>query len=532
MDMGLGQAIGLGGQVMGMFGGSGAEDAASAMASGAGQAAALQKQFAEKSIEELKKYFKLATDDLNKYYGISREDLAKGQALSRQDLARARETTISALRAGRDTGKAALDPFRTTGLEALDMMSDLLGMPRPKEGSATFYKGMENQLQQYYDTQQDNLMKYNADYDKYTEDKTKYDASVKAYNDYQNWKSPDAGGLIREIKGTMPGWWAGSEFAGNKAGLVGFRDTMQQILNSGQVGGPGAGPIPGQDQVNQLNAAIARINKELPNYERPAAVAAPGEAPIEPTKPSLSAAPIVASPEMVTDSVGQQQSFLDKFYNSPSYKLLYGDAPKPGQTFVDIMRADPGYQFSIDEAAKARNRAASAGGYLNSPRLQLELQRDAQGIADTKINEYRAGLSSTFDKHIAQISALAGIGANAGGQISSQNVGTNTAIGQANANTGAAQSQIAYNTGTQNANLAANQGSNLANVNMNLGSKIADVTNSIGDAQANSALAIGRANAAGAIGAANDQNAFASNLMNAGQYLQDNNIGNNLFQWH
>ncbi len=48
----------------------------------------------------------------------------------------------------------------------------------------------------------------------------------------------------------------------------------------------------------------------------------------------------------------------------------------------------PGYQYSVDEATKAANQAAAAGGMVGSPASQFSLARDVQGLASRDFSDY------------------------------------------------------------------------------------------------------------------------------------------------
>ena len=48
----------------------------------------------------------------------------------------------------------------------------------------------------------------------------------------------------------------------------------------------------------------------------------------------------------------------------------------------------PGYQFSVDQATKAANNAAAAGGYLGSPQAQQSMAQTVTGLADQDYNNW------------------------------------------------------------------------------------------------------------------------------------------------
>lgn len=100
-------------------------------------------------------------------------------------------------------------------------------------------------------------------------------------------------------------------------------------------------------------------------------------------------------------------------------------APDPTQ-----FRADPGYQFALDEGQRALERSAAARGSLNSGGTLKALTRYAQGMADqqygTWYDRQRAVQGDTYNR----LANLAGVGQTATTQTNqaAQNMGAQ--IGQ------------------------------------------------------------------------------------------------------
>lgn len=66
------------------------------------------------------------------------------------------------------------------------------------------------------------------------------------------------------------------------------------------------------------------------------------------------------------------------------------------------MQVDPGYQFAVDQGTKALNRAAAAGGFLNSGRLGQALTKYGQDMA-----------TGQFENRYNRMLGLANMGQNA-----------------------------------------------------------------------------------------------------------------------
>ena len=531
--MGFGEALGAVGQagsLLSSFGGDGG--ASDAQGAAAGQAAALQKEFAEKSIDELKLYFGKAIDNLTEFYGVSRSDVESGRGLSRQDLQRYYDQARLDLRSGADLSATETDPFKRAGFNALDSFSDIMGLSRPTEGYAKTFDTQQGTLRNYYDTQHEDLRKYNIASDKYKDDLTAYNKKVA---DAEAAAKGDASSLDEAIRttdaymlgrGQFPGYDASATAARLAETPEGKKAYLQQRLEDFQR--PGMTRVaPGQwtgsyalsDKIAPAwNANIGVIESALDKYKAPAGpvdLTALGPAPTAPTEPSYmpySAATAGAAPTAM--STASRQSALQQILDSPEMQLLYGQT-SAAQTPQERFQASPGYQFAVDQGIQARNAAASSAGYLNSPRLAQELTAFGTGMANQEYGNYQTNLSNIFNRYSDRLSQIAGLGANAAGQqagIQSQSGNVLAGLSQIQ---GQNLGDVSFQTGGLLSQLAANQGSNLANVNMGLGTGIANAYQSIGDAQANAALAAGQARASGY---AADQNALSSGFGNLASF--------------
>jgi len=135
-----------------------------------------------------------------------------------------------------------------------------------------------------------------------------------------------------------------------------------------------------------------------------------------------------------------------------------------GKEFEFNFEADPGYQFRMNEGAKAIERSAAARGGLNSGRTMKALANYGQGLASQEYgNAYNRAFgeynnaynrfNADRDRRFGRLSSLAGVGqaAQAGLNQAGQTLGNqagaygaqagNTAMGNANAQAAAGMAQ-------------------------------------------------------------------------------------------
>jgi hypothetical protein len=130
-------------------------------------------------------------------------------------------------------------------------------------------------------------------------------------------------------------------------------------------------------------------------------------------------------------------------------------------------QGSPGQQFLRDRAEQALLRNSAALGGLGGGRVRQELQRQAIGEAE-----------QSFGNDFARLGHVAGVGANAAGQVGTiagslegQRMGLNSAQQQLLA-------QIASNTGTNAANIASTTGQQLARGRFDTGINLANAAQS------------------------------------------------------
>lgn len=143
----------------------------------------------------------------------------------------------------------------------------------------------------------------------------------------------------------------------------------------------------------------------------------------------------------------------------------FSQSPEAQIGNMEDFRADPGYQFQLQEGMGAIQNAAAAGGSLESGRTLKELQRFGQGLADQTYGNWynrRAGEFGSFANRLGaqsgdqfnRLASLAGIGQTATGGMSSlgqnqlamqqQGMGNIMGQNQAMANANAATAMQGY----------------------------------------------------------------------------------------
>jgi hypothetical protein len=102
-------------------------------------------------------------------------------------------------------------------------------------------------------------------------------------------------------------------------------------------------------------------------------------------------------------------------------------------------KASPGYQYNVDQATQAANRAAAAGGMAGSPAEQAELAKTITGLSSQDYNEF---MNRALGLYGTGLSGYGGL--ERGGQQASQQMAENMARikeMQASAQEASAQSQ-------------------------------------------------------------------------------------------
>jgi hypothetical protein len=136
---------------------------------------------------------------------------------------------------------------------------------------------------------------------------------------------------------------------------------------------------------------------------------------------------------------------LDPFINAGTRQIpgLEGNYNKLTQDPAAFMRQlgagyqqSPGYQFSVDQATKAANQAAAAGGMVGSPAEQQMLAETTQGLASRDYDSYMNRALGLYGTGLSGMQGLYQGGQQSAGSLA-QMLGQALAAQAANANQGA-----------------------------------------------------------------------------------------------
>ena len=83
-------------------------------------------------------------------------------------------------------------------------------------------------------------------------------------------------------------------------------------------------------------------------------------------------------------------------------------------------QASPGYQFQVDQATRAANQAAAAGGMVGTPQNQYQAMQSAQQLANQDYYNYMSRGLGLYGQGLAGTQALSGQGLQAGGALAGQ----------------------------------------------------------------------------------------------------------------
>jgi hypothetical protein len=107
--------------------------------------------------------------------------------------------------------------------------------------------------------------------------------------------------------------------------------------------------------------------------------------------------PSKAANPYLADIEGKTKGYLDPYLQAGmqalpllqgQFKNLLSDPTSIMKQIGGQFQASPGYQYNVDQATGAANRAAAAGGMLGSPAEQAELAKTVSGIANQDYNNF------------------------------------------------------------------------------------------------------------------------------------------------
>lgn len=162
----------------------------------------------------------------------------------------------------------------------------------------------------------------------------------------------------------------------------------------------------------------------------------------------------------MADNTNVSDDFIKEFFNTPNYKLLFGNQNQldPNERFN--FEQSPGYQFQMDEGMRNLQRNYAARGLLESGPVMKELLKYSQGLASQDYNRaydtWVGRQQSLFNNYQNQLLGLSNMGAQFSGAPEAFNLGSTN-------------SQYAYNTGPLLANLGQQYGQNTGSIYANEG---------------------------------------------------------------
>jgi len=135
-------------------------------------------------------------------------------------------------------------------------------------------------------------------------------------------------------------------------------------------------------------------------------------------------------------------------YNAlnPQFNQMINDPASLINKFGAGYQQSPGYQYQVDQATKAANKAAAAGGMLGSPAEQVELARNVNGIANQDFQQY---LQNALGVYRGGLQGL--------GNFQQQGFGASMGLGDMITKALQGQSQNSMNQGAYNMQGAMNQ---------------------------------------------------------------------------
>jgi hypothetical protein len=107
---------------------------------------------------------------------------------------------------------------------------------------------------------------------------------------------------------------------------------------------------------------------------------------------------------------GQYQNLVNQ--SNPMENYL-GLTRNPGEIMNQMgsgYQQSPGYQYNVDQATKASNNAAAAGGFIGSPQQQEQLAHQVSGMASQDYNQYLNNAMGLYGQGLQGMGNLYGAG--------------------------------------------------------------------------------------------------------------------------
>jgi hypothetical protein len=102
------------------------------------------------------------------------------------------------------------------------------------------------------------------------------------------------------------------------------------------------------------------------------------------------------------------------------YANLMKDPGAMMKQFGAGFQADPGYQFSVDQATKAANQASAAGGMVGSPAEQQQLAGTVSGLANQQYQQYLQNAMGMYGQGLQGMQGINQMGYGASSDMANQ----------------------------------------------------------------------------------------------------------------
>ncbi len=146
------------------------------------------------------------------------------------------------------------------------------------------------------------------------------------------------------------------------------------------------------------------------------------------------------------------------------YQNLMNDPSAMMNKFGAGYKQSPGYQYNVDQATKASNNAAAAGGYIGSPQQQEYMANQIGGLASQDYNQY-----------LNNAMGLYGQGLQGMGNINQMGYGASGQAQQSMSDMLKAQAQLAYSNAMNKSNQKSSSGGFFGKALGGLGSLIGGI---------------------------------------------------------
>lgn len=145
---------------------------------------------------------------------------------------------------------------------------------------------------------------------------------------------------------------------------------------------------------------------------------------------------------------GLQQQYGQLTSNLPGLQQQYGQlTSNPGGVVNAIgssFHQSPGFQFQIQQALGAANRAAAAGGMAGSPMEQQNIAGTVNGLANQDYYNYLGNAENMYNRGLAGQQQLYGMGLQGQQGLYGMGYGASQNMGEDLGQLGMSQAQLAY----------------------------------------------------------------------------------------